>query len=60
MKAAAWTKGAAWLPGDAATPELRYRDPSQMGKVYLLPAGVARAVTGLDDAEQGPDADDPR
>jgi formamidopyrimidine-DNA glycosylase len=30
-----------------------------MGKVYLLPAGVSRAVTGLDDAEQGPDADSP-
>ena len=29
-----------------------------MGKVYLLPAGVERAVPGLDD-ELGPDADDP-
>jgi formamidopyrimidine-DNA glycosylase len=58
-KAAAWTKGASWLPAAGASPELRYRDPSQMGKVYLLPAGVARPVTGLDDAEQGPDADDP-
>ena len=56
---AAWTKGASWLPGDAEEAEVRYRDPSQMGKVYLLPAGVARPVTGLDDAEQGPDADDP-
>jgi formamidopyrimidine-DNA glycosylase len=56
---AAWTRAAAWLPPDADPAELRYRDPSQMGKVYLLPAGVARAVTGLDDAGQGPDADDP-
>jgi formamidopyrimidine-DNA glycosylase len=55
---AAWTRGAAWLPGDADPAELRYRDPSQMGKVYLLPAGVQRTVTGLEDGEQGPDADD--
>ena len=55
----AWTRGAAWLPADDATPEVRYRDPTQMGKVYLLPAGVERAVPGLGGAEQGPDADDP-
>jgi formamidopyrimidine-DNA glycosylase len=30
-----------------------------MGKVYLLPAGVARLVTGLEDKDQGPDADSP-
>jgi formamidopyrimidine-DNA glycosylase len=58
--AAAWTAGASWLPGDADGAEIRYRDPSQMGKVYLLPEGVARTVTALDDAEQGPDADSPR
>jgi formamidopyrimidine-DNA glycosylase len=29
-----------------------------MGKVYLLPAGVARDAPGLD-ADQGPDVDDP-
>jgi formamidopyrimidine-DNA glycosylase len=57
--AAAWTKRAAWLPANAAEAEVRYRDPSQMGKVYLLPAGIARPVIGLEDAEQGPDADDP-
>ena len=56
--AAAWTRAAGWLPAGHATPEVRYRDPTQMGKVYLLPAGVARDVPGLD-AEQGPDADDP-
>jgi len=58
-QAARWTKGAAWMPADAATPEVRYRDPSQMGKVYLLPAGVHRPVTGLEDKDQGPDADSP-
>jgi formamidopyrimidine-DNA glycosylase len=56
---AAWTKGAPWAPGDALEAEVRYRDPSQMGKVYVLPAGVTRAVAGLEDADQGPDADDP-
>lgn len=57
-KAAPWTKGGAWLPAADAEAEMRYRDPSQMGKVYLLPAGVARAIVGFEDAEQGPDADD--
>ena len=58
-RVARWTKGAAWLHADADAAELRYRDPSQMGKVYLLPAGVVRPVTALDDADQGPDADSP-
>jgi formamidopyrimidine-DNA glycosylase len=57
--AAAWTKRASWLPPDAEAAEIRYRDPSQMGKVYLLPAGVARPVAGFEDGDQGPDADDP-
>jgi formamidopyrimidine-DNA glycosylase len=57
--AAAWTVGAGWLPADDARPEVRYRDPTQMGKVYLRPAGVERAVPGLGEPEQGPDADDP-
>jgi formamidopyrimidine-DNA glycosylase len=57
--AAAWTKGASWLPAADARPEIRYRDSSQMGKVYLLPAGVTRPVIGFEDADQGPDADDP-
>jgi formamidopyrimidine-DNA glycosylase len=57
--AAAWTRRATWLPANDAAAEVRYRDPSQMGKVYLLPAGVTRAVIGFEDAEQGPDADDP-
>jgi formamidopyrimidine-DNA glycosylase len=46
------------MPAEDGPVEVRYRDPTQMGKVYLLPAGVTRAVPGLD-AEQGPDADDP-
>jgi len=54
--AAAWTRGAQWLPADDEPVELRYRDPKKMGKVYLLPAGVERAVAGW--AELGPDADD--
>lgn len=57
--AAPWTLGAAWLPGPAAGPVVRYRDPSQMGKVYLLPAGVRRPVPGLEPPDLGPDADDP-
>ena len=57
--AAAWTLDAPWVPADDVQPRLRYRDPTQMGKVYLLPAGVARAVPGRGDGEQGPDALDP-
>ena len=57
--AADWTGGASWLPADEARPEVRYRDPTQMGKVYLRPAGVDRPVPGLGAPDQGPDADDP-
>jgi formamidopyrimidine-DNA glycosylase len=57
--AAEWTQGASWIPPDDAQPELRYRDPTQMGKVYLLPAGVERPVPGAGPDEMGPDADDP-
>ncbi|HEV7809693.1 MAG TPA: DNA-formamidopyrimidine glycosylase family protein [Candidatus Limnocylindrales bacterium] len=56
--AARWTRRAAWLPPDDAEAEVRYRDPTQMGKVYVIPAGVDRPVAGLDD-DLGPDADDP-
>jgi formamidopyrimidine-DNA glycosylase len=56
---ASWTRDAAWLPPDEASPEVRYRDPTQMGKVYLRPAGVDRPVPGLGSPDQGPDADDP-
>jgi formamidopyrimidine-DNA glycosylase len=57
--AAAWTRGAAWLPANRDEPELRYRDPTQMGKVYLLPRGVERIVPGLGPGEMGPEVDDP-
>jgi formamidopyrimidine-DNA glycosylase len=56
---AAWTRRAAWLPADADAAEIRYRDQTQMGKVYLRPAGVDRPIPGLGADEQGPDADDP-
>jgi formamidopyrimidine-DNA glycosylase len=55
---APWTSGATWLPSDGTDAEVRYRDPTQMGKVYLLPAGVDRPVAGFDE-DLGPDADDP-
>jgi formamidopyrimidine-DNA glycosylase len=56
--AARWTAGASWLPADDARAEIRYRDPTQMGKVYLLPAGIDRLVPGLTDTEPGPEVDD--
>ena len=56
-ESAAWTSQAAWLPRDEDAIELRYRDPTRMGKIYLVPHGVTRAVAGWD--ELGPDADDP-
>lgn len=54
--ASAWTAGAAWIPADGADPQIRYRDPTQMGKVYVLPAGLERPVPGLGTEEMGPDA----
>jgi formamidopyrimidine-DNA glycosylase len=57
--AATWTSGAPWLPADDAPITVRYRDPTQMGKVYLLPAGVERPVPGRGAGEMGPDALDP-
>jgi formamidopyrimidine-DNA glycosylase len=59
VASARWTRGATWLPADGDPAEVRYKDPTQMGKVYLRPAGVDRPVPGLGEAEQGPDADDP-
>jgi formamidopyrimidine-DNA glycosylase len=53
----AWTVGADWLPDPPKPIELRYRDTTKMGKVYLMPAGSSRPVAGWE--EQGPDADDP-
>lgn len=57
-RGAAWTRGAPWIPAPEATPEMRYRDPTQMGKVYLLPAGIERPVAGAGPGDMGPDADD--
>lgn len=59
LDAASWTAGATWTPERGATPELRYRDPTQMGKVYILPKGVERIVPGAAESAMGPDADDP-
>ena len=58
-EAAHWTRGATWLPVPEATPEVRFRDPTQMGKIYLLPHGIDRPIPGLGEPDQGPDADDP-
>ena len=57
--AAPWTAGAPWLPASDAPVTVRYKDPTQMGKVYLLPAGVSRPVPGRGPGELGPDALDP-
>jgi len=57
--AAPWTADAGWMPADDAPVIVRYKDPTQMGKVYLLPAGVVRAVPGRGAGEMGPDALDP-
>ncbi len=57
--AQAWTRGAAWMPADDGPVVLRYRDPTQMGKVYLLPAGLVRPIAGRAAGEMGPDALDP-
>ena len=47
-----------WLPRRDLGVELRYRDATRMGKIYLAPAGLARPIAGWE--EQGPDADDPK
>ena len=57
--AAAWTGDAAWMPPDEAPVLVRYRDPTQMGKVYLAPAGMDRPIAGRAPGEMGPDALDP-
>jgi len=57
-KIANWVRRAEWLPDATFDIEMRYRDSTRMGKLYLLPAGIKRAVAGWD--EQGPEADDPQ
>jgi formamidopyrimidine-DNA glycosylase len=51
-----WPADADWLPARDLGVEMRYRDATRMGKIYLMPAGVQRPVAGW--VEQGPDADD--
>jgi formamidopyrimidine-DNA glycosylase len=57
--AASWTRGASWLPPGAGDVTVRYRDPTQMGKVYVVPAGIDRPIPGRGAGEMGPDALDP-
>jgi formamidopyrimidine-DNA glycosylase len=56
---APWVHGAGWLPAPTADVELRYLDPTRMGKLYLVPAEAPRIVPGAGPADLGPDADDP-
>jgi formamidopyrimidine-DNA glycosylase len=56
---APWVCGAAWLPVPDAEVELRYLDPTRMGKLYLVPVDAPRSVPGTAPADLGPDADDP-
>ena len=56
---APWVPGAGWLPAPDSQVELRYLDPTRMGKLYLVPIGEARNVPGTAPADLGPDADDP-
>ncbi|HEY6058418.1 MAG TPA: DNA-formamidopyrimidine glycosylase family protein [Candidatus Limnocylindrales bacterium] len=57
---AGWTEGADWLPAGDASVEVRYTDPTQMGKVYIAPSGIERSIPGYASTERGPDADDPQ
>ena len=54
-----WILGAGWLPVPDAEVELRYLDPTRMGKLYLVPVDAPRSVPGTTPADLGPDADDP-
>jgi formamidopyrimidine-DNA glycosylase len=56
---APWVRGAAWLPMRDAEVELRYLDPTRMGKLYLVPVDAPRSVPGTEAADLGPDANDP-
>ena len=56
---APWTRDAGWMPDLDAEVELRYLDPTRMGKLYLVPVATPRSVPGTGAAELGPDADDP-
>lgn len=54
---APWVAGAPWMPPDGQPVELRYLDPTRMGKLYLVAAGDTSGIPGASDL--GPDADDP-
>jgi formamidopyrimidine-DNA glycosylase len=54
---APWLAAKPWIPPDERELELRYLDPTRMGKLYHAPAGEFVGVPGV--AELGPDADDP-
>ena len=56
---ASWVAGAAWLPADDAEVEIRYLDPTRMGKLYLVAPGGEGDVPGTGPRDLGPDADDP-
>jgi formamidopyrimidine-DNA glycosylase len=56
---ATWTRGASWIPEPDADIELRYLDPTRMGKLYLVPIDAPRSVPGAAPIDLGPDADDP-
>jgi formamidopyrimidine-DNA glycosylase len=56
---AAWTVGASWLPANETSVELRYLDPTRMGKLTVILAGSGRVVPAAGPGELGPDADDP-
>jgi formamidopyrimidine-DNA glycosylase len=53
----AWPGDADWLPPHDMGVEMRYRDATRMGKIYLMPEGITRPIAGWD--EQALDADDP-
>ena len=56
---APWVRDATWLPVRDAEVELRYLDPTRMGKLYLVPVDAPRSVPGTAPADLGPDANDP-
>ncbi len=56
---APWVTDAPWLPDGRAPLELRYLDPTRMGKLYVIAAGADRSVPGTEPGAMGPDADDP-
>ena len=56
---APWTADAPWLPAAEVPVDLRYLDPTRMGKLTIVPAGSGRTVPGAAPGELGPDADDP-